>query len=133
MKEGHFISAEALSIQEGINLNTLKSLAYKPTEFNYLRFKERNGKLFVRTDFQAPLKEELDELRLKALIIAHNENNLCQELEKLSHGKLKKASLQKYFYRYNFKQMGKAISIIQLLKKYINQNSFFDESELNYE
>lgn len=133
MKKGNFVSADALAVQEGISLNSLKLLTYKPTNYNYLRFKNIDGKLFIRTDFNAPFRDELDTLRQKALIIAHTENNLCKQLSLLSLGTIKKEALQKYFYRYRFKQIEKALNIIELLKKYINQNSIFEESELTYE
>ncbi len=133
MSDSDFISIESVAAIEGKNVEDLKRLIYRKTDYNYLRFKIVNGKLFMRADYEAPLKEDLDRLRQKALIIAKTENNLCSELSKLSKNKIKKETLQKYFYRYRFKQIAKAIRIIDLLKKYISQNSLINESDLKYD
>jgi hypothetical protein len=111
----------------------IKKCMYVPTSFNYLRFKIKDNKLYVCDNFNAPLKNELFELKLKALIISKKERALCKELYLLSDKKLKVSTLEKYFYRSSFKSIKKAISIIKLLKKYIAKNSLFSESELSYE
>lgn len=110
-----------------------KCIYHKSTKFNYLRYKMKNKKLYVCNNFNAPLKDQLLELKNKALIISKNEQNLCKQLHLLSNKKIKESTIQKYFYRSRFKQIEKAIKVINLLKKYINENSLFPESDLNYD
>lgn len=118
---------------EEIDENKIKKCIHQPTKFNYLRYRMKEKKLYVCNNFHAPLKDQLLELKNKALILAKNEQNLCKELHLLSGEKIKISTIQKYFYRSRFKQIEKAIQIITLLKKYINENSLFPESDLNYD
>lgn len=95
------------------------------------RFKLQDGKLLVIDNYRYPFAQEVESLRNKALIIARTETHLCKELEKISDFSF--YQLNKYFYRFTFKQIKLAKQIIQLLKKYIKQNSLFPEEELSYE
>jgi len=65
------------------------------------------------------------------LILARNENNLCKELSKI--GNIKKSTLDKYFYRFTFKQIKKAKEVMSLLEMYIKQNSLIPLEELKYD
>lgn len=133
MAELEYITIEQFAEFEGLEESSIKKYINKPTKFNYLRFKKINGRLYVCCDFYAPFKNELAELKDKALIIAKNENNLCKELSLLSNGSIKQGTLQKYFYRFRFKQIEKAIEVMNLLKEFISKNSLFEESELTYD
>lgn len=95
------------------------------------RFKEIDGKLFVAENYKYPLADELEELRQKALIVAHNENALCLELAKI--GNLKYQTIRRYLYRFTFKHIEVAKRIINLLIQYIERNSLFPVDELRYE
>lgn len=128
-----YIPLEQSALLEEIDEKKIKNCMYQTSRFNYLRFKKKNNKIYVCSNFTAPLKNELFELKNKALIIAKTENNLCKQLYILSNKKIKETAIQKYFYRSRFKRIEKAMEIISLLKKYISQNSLFNESELNYE
>ena len=129
----NYIPLEQYALLEEIDEKKIKNCMYQSSRFNYLRFKKKNNKIYVCSNFTAPLKDELFELNNKALIIAKTENNLCKQLYILSNKKIKETAIQKYFYRSRFKRIEKAMEIISLLKKYISQNSLFNESELSYE
>lgn len=128
-----YIPIEQYAKLEEVDENKIKKCIHQATKFNYLRYRMKNKKLYVCNNFHAPLKDQLLELKNKALIIAKNEQNLCKELHLLSDSKIQMSSIQKYFYRSRFKQIEKAIQIITLLKKYIKKNSLFPESDLNYD
>lgn len=128
-----YIPLEQYAKLEEVDEQKIKNCMYQSSNFNYLRFKKKNNRIYVCNDFHAPLKNELHELKNKALIIAKNECNLCKELVKLSGNKIKKTAIEKYFYRARFKSIAKAMQIINLLKKYIKENSLFPESDLNYD
>lgn len=128
-----YIPLEQSALLEEIDEKKIKNCMYQSSRFNYLRFRKKNNKIYVCSNFTAPLKDKLFELKIKALIIAKTENNLCKQLYILSDKKIKETAIQKYFYRSRFKRIEKAMEIISLLKKYISQNSLFNESELTYE
>ena len=128
-----YIPIEQYAQLEEIDEIKIKRCIHQTSKFNYLRYRMKGKKLYVCNNFHAPLKDQLLELKNKALILAKNEQNLCKELHLLSGEKIKISTIQKYFYRSRFKQIEKAIQIITLLKKYINENSLFPESDLNYD
>ncbi len=127
----NFLPVETVAYLNDVDKYSIKYLAKKPVYGNDKRFKIIDGKVFVLENYKYPLKDELIELYQKALIIAHNEHNLCSELSKISD--INKHSLLKYFQRFTFKQIKQAEMIIELLKKYIKQNSLIPLGELNYE
>jgi len=95
------------------------------------RFKTIDNKLHVIENYRYPFADELNDLREKALVISHSENNLCRELSIL--GNINKETIRKYFYRFTFKQIKPVKELISLLTTYINQNSLFPTEELCYE
>jgi hypothetical protein len=127
-----YLPVEDVAVINEIDVNSVKSLYSKKTVFgNEERFKMIDGKLFVLENYKYPFADELNDLRQKALILAHNENNLCKQLSKLSG--IKKTTLDKYFYRFTFKQIKRAKEIIALLTLYINQNSLIPIEDLTYD
>jgi DNA uptake protein ComE-like DNA-binding protein len=128
----NYLPVEDVAILNDIDINSLKSLYSKTNVYgNDERFKKIDGKLYVLENYKYPFADELNDLRQKALILAKNENNLCKELAKL--GSYKKSTLQKYFYRFTFKQIKTAKEVMELLKTYINQNSLIPLEDLNYD
>lgn len=127
-----YLPVEDVATINEINVNSLKSLYSKKTVFgNDIRFKKINGKLYALSNYKYPLAQELDDLRQKALIVARTEYNLCKELSKMSN--IKVSTLHKYFYRFTFKQVKQAKTIIELLKEYINKTSLIPIEDLRYE
>jgi hypothetical protein len=127
-----YLPVEDVAVINEIDVNSLKSLYSKNTVFgNEERFKMIDGKLYVLENYKYPFADELNDLRQKALILAYNENNLCKQLSKLSG--IKKTTLDKYFYRFTFKQIKQAKEIIALLTLYINQNSLIPIEDLTYD
>ncbi len=127
-----YLPVEDVATLNEIDVNSLKSLYSKNNVFgNKERFKMIDGKLFVLENYKYPFADELNDLRNKALILAYNENNLCKELAKLSN--IKKTTLDKYFYRFTFKQIKQAKEIIALLTLYINRNSLIPMEDLTYD
>lgn len=126
-----FLPIQTVADLNEIDVNYLKTMYHKDVYGNSKRFKVIDGKLHAVENIKYPLKEELDSLRLKALIIAHNENALASELSKLCD--MKKETITKYFQRYTFKQISPAEKLIQALKTYISRNSIFPQEELSYE
>lgn len=110
--------------------NILQSIN-KPTDYNWMRFKKVDNQIYVHHDFYAPLKNKLHELLEESTILAHNEFRLCRELSILSKGQYKEKTLRRYFQRYSFKQIQKALNIINLLETYIQKNSLFPKGTLN--
>jgi hypothetical protein len=127
-----YLPVEDVAVINEIDVNSLKSLYSKNTVFgNEERFKMIDGKLYVLENYKYPFADEINDLRQKALILAYNENNLCKQLSKLSG--IKKTTLDKYFYRFTFKQIKQAKKIIALLTLYINQNSLIPIEDLTYD
>jgi len=115
-----------------IDINSLRSLFTRNNTFgNTERFKMIDNKLYVAVNYKYPYADRVDDLRQKALIIAKTENNLCKEISKMSG--IKKTTLDKYFYRFTFKQIRQAKEIIKYLSLYIRRNSLIPEEELNYD
>ena len=121
--------ADVAEIHE-MDKNDIASLRYNSTYGNEKRFKIEDGRLLVHVNFKAMFQEDLQNLFYKALIISKTQSNLAKEIA-LKSG-IKKTTLEKYFIRFNFKQIQKASLIMEYIKKYINNNSLFPIDELNY-
>lgn len=126
-----YLPIEVIAEYEDTSIENIKSLSRNNTFGNDIRFKKIDNKLYVLENHKAPLANELNELREKALIIAKTENNLCYELSLISN--LKQNTIQQYFYRFTFKRIERAMMMINLLKNYINQNSLFPVEDLQYD
>ncbi len=124
-----FLPVQIVADINEVDANNIKLIYHKNKDDE--RFKIVDGKLHVMENYRYPFAEQLDELRQKALIVSHNENNLCVELSKMTG--IKKTTLNKYFYRFTFKQIKQAKLLINALKTYIHQNSLFPVEELNYD
>jgi len=127
-----YLPIEDVAAINEIDVNSLRSLYTKNNVFgNEERFKMIDGKLHVLENYKYPYAQTVNELRQKALILAHTENNLSKEIAKISG--IKKTTLDKYFYRFTFKQIKQAKEIIKYLTLYITQNSILPLEELNYD
>jgi hypothetical protein len=127
-----YLPVEDVAVINDIDVNTLKSYYSKKGIYgNDERFKKIDGKLYVIENYKYPFADIVDNLRQKALILAHTENNLNKQLSTLSG--IKKTTLDKYFYRFTFKQIRQAKQMIALLTQYINQNSLIPIEDLTYD
>ena len=129
MSEPLFIPVEDAATINDVDLTSLKSLYSKNKKDE--RFKLIAGKLYVIENYKYPYADQLDDLRQKALIIAHNENNLSREIAKIL--KIKESTVSKYLYRFTFKQVKLAKQYIKALEEYISQNSLLPMEELSYD
>lgn len=119
-----FLPLEVVADYHGIDKASLKSLFYKNYKGKNIKFKLLdNGELLVNLDYKYPLAQKLDELRQIALETAKNEHNLSCELSLITGKKID--TIQRYFFRFTFKQVEKAEEMIIALEKYINNNSLF--------
>jgi len=126
---GEFLPVETVAELNEVEPINILNIYYKNKSDE--RFKIIDNKLCVVSNYSYPFADELNEWREKALIIASNENNLCRELSCMCD--INPKTLQKYFYRFTFKQIKTAKKIIKLLKQYTKQNSLFPVEELIYE
>lgn len=124
-----FLPVETVAELNEVEPINILNIYYKNK--NDERFKIIDNKLCVISNYAYPFANELNEWREKALIIASNENTLCRDLAQMSGINAK--TLQKYFYRFTFKQVKTAKKIIALLKVYTKQNSLFPVEELSYD
>ena len=118
-----FVTLEALAYQDDVKLSSLRTYSHKDIPANIYRFKTVNGKLLISTDYKAPLKSEVERLYHEALTISKTEVQLIRDLVKISD--IKKDTLYHYFHRFTFAHVELAQNIINLLKKYIKNNSLF--------
>jgi len=126
-----YLPLEQVALINEVKASSLRTLFYKKNFANDYRFKVIDGKYYSIKDYKHPFSQKLEELRLKALIVAKNEHNLCKELSHL--GGIKKTTLLKYFYRFTFRNSQQALKIIYLLELYIKQNCLLLGEDLVYE
>lgn len=125
-----YIPIEQMAELDEVKLSSLKTLRYKNTKGNDIRFKDIDGKIYIHQDYKAMYRREVEDLYYKAIIVAGNENKLATDLSKMLNKK--KDTLQRYFIRFTFKQVEVASEIAAALKTYITQNSLF-QMGLSYE
>lgn len=130
-KLDNFLPIEDVASIHEMDKNEIASLRHNSTYGNDKRFKIVDGKLLVHINFKAMLQEDLQNLYYKALIISKNPSNLSKQLS-ITTG-IKKTTLEKYFVRFNFKQIKKASFIMEHMKNYINNNSLFAIDDLVYD
>lgn len=125
-----YIPIEQMAELDEVKLSSLKTLRYKNTKGNDIRFKNIDGKIYIHQDYKAMYRREVEDLYYKAIIVAGNENKLATDLSKMLNKK--KDTVQRYFIRFTFKQVEVASEIAAALKTYITQNSLF-QMGLHYE
>ena len=126
-----FVPVDILAYQNDIKVSSLKSLTYKETPGNHLRFRMKNGKLFIADNYTHIMQDEMQELYYKALESTPTTLTLAKELARLSKRDpnfrtQNKDSLYRYLHRFNFAHVSKAQEVRALLKKFIKQNNLFE-------
>lgn len=90
-----FVPVEVLAYQNDIKVSSIKSLTYKESVGNFLKFKMQDNKLYVNDEYTHLLQSELQKLYYKALESSSTTLTLAHELSKLSKKKTQKSSLKK--------------------------------------
>lgn len=62
-----------------------------------------------------------------------NPNPLKANDLRLHYEYIKKDTLNKYFYRFTFKRIKRALCVLEYIKLYVKRNSIFDLEDLNYD
>ena len=126
-----FVPVHVLAYQNDMHESSLKSLTYKQSAGNFLRFKMQNGELLINDEYIHPMQSQVQELYYKALESTPTTLTLAQELTKLSKRDpnirtQKQDSLYRYLHRFNFAHVERAVEVKTLLTKFIKQNNLFE-------
>ncbi|NOQ32440.1 MAG: hypothetical protein GQ570_15130 [Helicobacteraceae bacterium] len=125
-----FVPIDVLAYQKDIAPSSLRTLTYKQTAGNHLRFKtDKDGKLLINTNYKTPMQEELQTLYFKALESTPTASSLANEIYKLTikqNRPIKKDTLYRYLHRFTFVQVEHALEIKELLQTFIKQNNLFE-------
>jgi hypothetical protein len=126
-----FVPVSVMAYQNDIKESSLKSLTYKESSGNFMRFKMKDGKLLINDEYLHPMQNEVQALYYKALESTPTTLTLAQELSKLSHRDAKlraqnKDTLYRYLHRFNFAHVSRALEVKSLLSTFIKQNNLFE-------
>lgn len=93
------------------------------------RFICEDGEWFVSLEYARPLASEAEKLYYDALVTAKNDMVLSSALAQYCEGKVETnfSRIYQSIHRFTFKHFEPTAELIQLLKKYVNENSLFGE------
>lgn len=115
------VVASYYEVQKSSLISIYHHKEYKGRDLKFK--KDEQGKLLVNMDYKYPLASKVEKLREQALETAKTEYNLSKEIAKLTGKKVD--TIQRYFYRFTFKNTQTADEIINALETYISRNSLF--------